>query len=129
MRTLIVLVCGSRDWTDASYIEGVLGFLEERHTLTVIEGGAVGADRTAGRWAAKARQRGVGWVRFPADWGQFGRSAGPIRNQQMLDYGPHLVLAFKDGFDWGMRRGGTEDMVRRATAAGVPAVVFPSRSC
>lgn len=33
---------------------------------------------------------------------------------------PDVVLAFKNGFDHEMKKGGTEDMCRRAKAAGVP---------
>jgi hypothetical protein len=48
-----------------------------------------------------------------ADWEKLGRSAGPIRNQAMLDEGrPDLVVAFPGHH-------GTADMVRRARAAGV----------
>lgn len=51
--------------------------------------------------------------RYPAQWSLHGRSAGPRRNQRMLDEGrPDLVLAFP-----GAR--GTADLVRRAQAAGV----------
>lgn len=50
---------------------------------------------------------------FKADWDKHGKAAGPIRNQQMLDEGkPDLVLAFAGGK-------GTDDMCRRARAAGV----------
>ena len=31
-------------------------------------------------------------VTYPADWDKFGRAAGPIRNQQMLDEGkPNMI--------------------------------------
>lgn len=116
-----------------------LSRLERQHPdLIVIEGGARGADRLAGQWAAKARYRGVGWLRIPAQWTEHhsdwcpgdwcarrGRcvAAGGRRNQQMLDYAlfatEQYTLAFKDGFDRTMKKGGTEDMVRRSKAAGV----------
>lgn len=131
---MIVLVCGSRDWGDAIPIVAALEFYATACApLVVIEGGAGGADRIAGTWAANARRRGVGWVRFPADWDGHGKAAGPIRNQQMLDWmllssEPKLVLAFKDAFDRMLQQGGTEDMVRRSTAAGVPTYVFDHRT-
>lgn len=93
--------------------------------LTVVEGGARGADRCAGRWAAGVRSAGVGWVRVPADWERYGRGAGPVRNGQMLAYllqardlGHAVgVLAFHDDL---ARSRGTLDMVTRAERAGVP---------
>lgn len=48
--------------------------------------------------------------------GPLDRSAGPKRNQRMLDKGkPDLVLAFPGG-------DGTADMVRKAKSAGVPII-------
>lgn len=62
---------------------------------------------------------------YPADWEKHGKAAGPIRNALMLEEGkPDLVLAFKDGFDWQFKRGGTEHMVRIAKAAGVRTIVI-----
>ena len=72
-----------------------------------------GADEGAERWAAL---EGVEVTRFPADWATHGRSAGPIRNSLMLAEGrPDVVIAFPGGR-------GTEDMVRKARAAGVPVI-------
>ena len=63
-----------------------------------------------------AKVRGIECVVFHADRAKYGRAAGPIRNQQMLDEGrPTLVVAFPDGR-------GTADMVRRARSAGVEVI-------
>lgn len=78
-------------------------------TDTVIHGGASGADNAAGRMA---RELNLEVEVHPADWKKHGRAAGPIRNQEMLDSGVDLVLAFPGGR-------GTADMVRRAREAGV----------
>jgi len=54
---------------------------------------------------------------FPADWKSYGKGAGPIRNQLMLDEGkPDLVLAFHN--DISSSRG-TADMIRRAKKHGI----------
>lgn len=137
---LVVIACGSRYWDDRRLIQVELEAITNSNPdLTiVVEGGALGADRQAGQWAARARQSGTGWLRIPAQWSvhhpdwcygdwckQYPRckAAGPRRNQQMLDYALHAdrqyVIAFKDGFDHTMKKGGTEDMVRRAKQAGV----------
>lgn len=122
-----MLACGDRNWTDGATVQKALEHLRTNRSepLTVIEGGARGADTFAGRWAARMRAQGVGWVRFSADWQQYGKRAGPIRNQAMLDYllqGRELgeivgVLAFHDDLDASK---GTADMVSRAQSAGVP---------
>lgn len=84
----------------------------------IIEGGATGADRHAREWAEhfglKPETYKADW--YPSGFGRLDRSAGPIRNQRMLDEGrPDLVLAFPGGT-------GTADMVRRARAAGVKVI-------
>lgn len=53
---------------------------------------------------------------FPAHWDKYGKAAGPLRNQQMLDEGtPDLILAFPGG-------AGTEDMCRRGVLAGIEVI-------
>lgn len=109
-----VLVCGSRSLPDA------LPFIAERlravGATVVIEGGANGADRQA---RAAALVLGLHVMTFEADWGR-GRRAGPLRNQEMLEAKPALVLAFHTDPKLGK---GTADMVARAEQAGVPVEV------
>lgn len=141
---LTVIVCGSRTWSDRRPVAERLAKLWDDHPcLTVIEGGAKGADRIAGQWAAPRRMDGVAWIRMTAAWSEhhpdwcrppcrherrYCAGAGARRNQDMLDWlletnGERQVLAFKADFDGSLRRGGTEDMVRRAKAAGVRGIV------
>lgn len=108
-----VLVTGGRDYDDLASVCRALDELRDAHgRLTVIQGGATGADYIARYWCEK--QNSVHMINEPADWKRHGRAAGPMRNQRMLDeHKPDLVLAFDGG-------PGTADMVRRAEAAGVP---------
>lgn len=114
-----VLVCGGRHFNDQVSVVDALNVLAATHgNLTVIEGGATGADRHARKWAY---YNGHAIQTFQADWSKYGRAAGPIRNQQMLDEGkPDLVLAFPGGR-------GTADMTNRAKAAGVCVQEVPER--
>ena len=110
-----VLVTGDREWDDRLIIETVIRGLADYDDLTVIEGGARGADRIAGDWAAYA---GVDYEEYPAKWSEHGKSAGPIRNRQMLKEGnPDIVVAFHNDLD---NSKGTKDMVAAAVKAGVP---------
>ena len=111
-----VLMCGSRDWIDPEPIRKAF----ERHQVTVcIHGGARGADTLAGREAAL---RGIPVAAFRAEWERYGRGAGPIRNQRMVDEGaPELVIAFHSDIE---ESRGTADMVRRAIQAGIPTEVI-----
>lgn len=104
-----LLVCGGRNYADR---DAVYCALLELHPSAVITGGASGADRIAEEWARPV----VPVETYKADWTKYGKAAGPIRNQQMIDEGkPDAVLAFPGGR-------GTADMVRRAVSAGIPVI-------
>ena len=84
-----VLVCGSRHFNDYELLESVLDKID---ITTLIHGAARGADTLGGEYA---KRRGINAIAFPADWHQYGRSAGPIRNYKMLKEGqPDCVIAF-----------------------------------
>jgi len=108
-----VLVTGGRDFSDRTLLFEALDRLHSLHGFTVlIHGDASGADRLAGEWAT---ERGVEVLACPADWKTHGRAAGPIRNKEMLNEKPQLVVAFPGGK-------GTADMVAKARKAGVKVV-------
>jgi len=114
-----VLVCGGRDFANRHRMMDVIEFLARFYgdDLRIMHGAAKGADTLAGDVAAEF---GVRCKAFPADWNAHGKKAGPIRNQQMLDYllwcqskGHSVqVVAFAGGR-------GTADMTARAEAAGI----------
>ncbi len=107
-----VLVCGDRNWKRMDIIERELKkFLPG---TVVIHGEARGAD-TLGAFVAD--KLGFKVVPFPAKWNIYGKGAGPIRNQQMIDEGkPDLVLAFHENLN---ESRGTKDMVHRARGMGI----------
>src|SRR6266404_2551027 len=81
--------------------------------IVIIEGGATGTDNAAADFATNNFCK---LEVFPADWKQHGRSAGYIRNKQMLFEGkPDLVVAFPGGK-------GTAMMVDLANRAGIKAI-------
>lgn len=111
-----VLVCGGRDYNDYETMYDHLEIrLDSKDIL--IHGNANGADVLSERVRIDLYgEDETKVVRFPADWDRYGKRAGPIRNQQMLDEGkPDLVLAFPGG-------SGTLDMVTRARKAGVTVI-------
>ena len=115
---LKVLVCGSRDWDDAAAITNRLGLIPfvRPDVPVVIHGAAPGADTLA---AKAARGFGMRVQAFPADWKTHGKAAGPIRNLQMLDQEPHVVLAFQRN---GSR--GTQHTIDEARKRGIKVEVF-----
>jgi hypothetical protein len=109
-----VLVCGGRSFDDLPLLDRTLNELHaERPITTLIHGGAAGADTMAHFWAGAA---GVPIEVYVAQWKKYGKGAGPVRNQRMLDEGKlDLVVAFPGG-------AGTEDMMKRARTAGVEVI-------
>lgn len=105
---MIALICGGREYADQPFMYKTL---DELNPDEVVVGGAPGADTMAEGWAI---MNGVARHVHPANWSSQGKSAGPIRNQEMLDMHPDIdvVIAFPGG-------SGTADMVRRAEAAGI----------
>ena len=110
--TDVVLIYGSRTWTDREAIELVV-FGLERDTI-IVHGGARGADSLADEaailWGLTRRV-------YLADWLKHGRAAGPIRNQTMID---KEQPTYAYGFRMPGESRGTDDMTRRLEVAGIP---------
>ncbi len=120
-----VLVCGGRDYgtrvteegytvintDEVSYLNTILDSLKTEFTdLVIIQGEARGADTLAKDWALRNK---VMTLSFPANWKQYGKSAGYRRNTQMLEEGkPDMVIAFPGGR-------GTKMMCEIAETAGI----------
>jgi hypothetical protein len=112
-----VLVCGDRNWVDKDAVRRELEKFPK--DTVVLEGEARGAD-TLGRDVAE--ELGLTVEKYPADWNQYGKAAGPIRNKEMLQHGaPDLVLAFHCNLSTSR---GTKHMVGIAKKAGVPVQVI-----
>lgn len=122
-----ILVTGSRDWQTIGVVRGaldeVLASLPAEQPLVVVHGDCVtGADIMAKTWALTTftpldtdDYEHVTEEPHPAAWHVHGRKAGPIRNQNMVNKGAHLCLAFiKDG-----SRGATHTAAL-AEKAGIP---------
>jgi predicted Rossmann-fold nucleotide-binding protein len=123
-----VLVCGGRDYLNASNVWNTLDWLHKRHAKisVIIEGGATGADALAESWAiarhvARIKER-ANWtdlshadavIRTRRDGVKYDAMAGHRRNQCMLDeHYPDVVVAFPGGT-------GTANMMALADKAGV----------
>lgn len=89
---MLVLICGSRTWTNGTKIRDRLQQLPP--DTTILTGGAKGADHLA---AYHARRLGLHVETILPDWDKWGKRAGIMRNLTMLDRNPDLVLAFWDG--------------------------------
>ncbi|HBO0103420.1 SLOG family protein [Pseudomonas aeruginosa] len=115
-----VVVTGGRYFTNKEVIYGALNAVlsEFRKSnkagtrrFVLVHGAAPGADTLSARWA---RDCGLAALAVPAEWMTFGRSAGPRRNAEMLEWVPaKLLVAFPGGR-------GTAHMVALARRRGLP---------
>lgn len=123
-KSRLVLVIGSRTWTNESLIAHALDVHTEPGD-TLLHGGAAGADRLANiAWGRICSKRGLDptdYTRvFEAEWRQFKKKAGPIRNKRMVDMKPYQVLAFMCGNN----SPGTKDCIRQAEKAKLNVILF-----
>ena len=112
-----IIFCGDRNWADRGWIIQVMSTLKENlKKFVVIEGEAKGADAMSCGVAVNILELPI--KRFPANWNEYGRAAGPIRNRQMLDEGKaDAVVAFHLNL---AESRGTADMVAAARKRGLP---------
>ena len=102
-----ILICGDRNYKDWVKVQEYLNTISR--TTVIIHGGARGADSLAGNLATSLKMK---VIKFPADWDKYGKAAGVLRNQQMLDEGyPDLVVYFHKDLE---KSRGTKDMVTKA---------------
>lgn len=92
---IVVAVVGSRQFSDKPCVENIIAILAERWggDLKVISGGAGGVDSWARDYCIG---NGIWFEEFPADWNSYGKRAGFLRNQQMIEMSQGVV-AFWDG--------------------------------
>lgn len=101
METIRVLVCGSRTFNDYALLERTLTRICAGRPVEIVEGGARGADTLAAKFATV---HALIHTQFTADWSQFGKKAGYIRNDAMGAYCEFdICVAFWDGFSLGTK--------------------------
>ena len=119
-----LLCTGCRDWSDAQAIDHQLRrfyfYCDTQGAKPwVVVGDANGADSIVREWL---NSRLLPYTRYDADWSQYGKSAGPRRNAQMvLDGQPDYAVAF-----WDNKSRGTANCIALCRDAGVPVRIVTS---
>jgi hypothetical protein len=147
--TCRILITGSRYWPAPEIIQAAFARLQETHPggqLVLVHGkcdprapltrervrwgkalaftpeeqiAGLGAD-----WLADRIATGLGWEieAYPADWKQYGKAAGGIRNGEMIATGPFAAcLAFAAAAESNQ---GTIDCAAKASVAGIATLFY-----
>lgn len=111
-----VIIAGGRDYHN---YDTLLEAIKESQfpISTVISGGAKGVDALGEKYA---EEMNISLKIYNADWEQFGRAAGPIRNGKMAEEGEALIAL------WDGKSKGTKNMIETATKKGL--IVFVKRT-
>lgn len=110
-----ILITGSRDWDNEPILWGAME-QEWVNGCTYIVGDCpTGADHLAYDYWQKMLANSSFLEKYYAKWFQHGRAAGPLRNQEMVDTGADICLAFRKN-----NSRGTRDCIIRAEAADIP---------
>lgn len=110
-----VIVCGGRNFWDKDFVFFKLDEIHSQTPITlVIHGAPAGADSLANAWANENK---IQRLPCPANWKDYGKRAGIIRNAEMLALNPNMVIAFPGGT-------GTQNMIDISKNAGFNVVIF-----
>lgn len=133
--TIRILVTGSR-YIDAvserlvrDVLNGVLMEIDKPYALgsgdvrpdvVIVHGGARGVDSVAENWTINRHPHGITAERHSAEWDEYGKRAGMVRNGQMVSLGAHLCLAFPRKVS-----PGTWNCIYQAVSAGIITRIYP----
>lgn len=92
-----IIIAGSRDFNNYELLRDRLNYLlknaSDEDEITIISGGARGADQLGERYA---KEKGYKIIRKPANWDKYGKSAGYKRNEEMAKIAD-VCVCFWDG--------------------------------
>ncbi len=110
-----VVIAGCRNYNNYAeakrFIDRCLSRILKENEIIIVSGGCSGADMIGERYA---KESGFKIERYPANWGKFGKSAGPKRNEEMARIAD-FVICF-----WDNESKGTKSMIELAKKHGKP---------
>lgn len=109
-----LIIAGTRTFSDVEKMYAELDHYIP-YVTEVVSGHARGADQMGEMWA---HEYNIDVKIFPADWKQYGRIAGFIRNEQMAEYADEAVV-FWDG-----KSPGTYNMIAQMRKRNKPTKII-----
>ena len=106
-----VIIAGGRDFNDYELLKKTCDkILSNQTDVEIVSGGARGVDALGERYA---KEKGYNLKIFLANWDEYGKRAGYLRNTEMGEYADGLI-AF-----WNGESRGTKHMIDIATEKGL----------
>ena len=98
-----VIIAGTREVTN---YKALLNAIENApfEITEVVSGCCRGVDQLGERWA---KENGIPTKIFRANFFQYGKRAGPLRNKEMAEYADALIAI------WDGKSNGTKDMINK----------------
>ena len=114
-RQFKVIIAGTRYFNDYSLLKETANRLladkiTAGYSIVIVSGGCAGADLLGERYA---KENGYSIDRYPAEWKEYGKKAGIMRNAVMADNADALI-AYWDGISRG-----TKNMIDEARKRGL----------
>ena len=107
-----LIIAGSRHLSlDVEGIQAFINYLGIENITEVVCGKAKGIDTSGELWA---KANGIPVQPFPAEWDQYGKAAGHIRNKAMAEYGDELLII------WNQKSRGSANMIQNMDKLGKP---------
>lgn len=112
---MLLVIAGSRTAKESHVRQALMRCPWTKDITRVISGTAHGADKFGEKFA---KENNIEVIQFPADWDQYGMSAGPRRNREMAENADAL-LAVWDGISKG-----THSMLNYAKKYGLKIMIY-----
>ena len=109
-----VIIAGGRDFHDYELLENKCDYYLsnlDTNVIVIVSGMALGADTLGEKYA---KRRGYKIDYYPANWDKYGKSAGFIRNKEMVDIAS-AAICFWDG-----KSKGTKHTIDLCKEKGIP---------
>jgi predicted Rossmann fold nucleotide-binding protein DprA/Smf involved in DNA uptake len=111
-----LIIAGGREFNDYQLMKESFDKYINSNNVTIISGTARGADRLG---EVLAQEYGLELIRMPANWNEYGKRAGYIRNESMANVATHALI-FWDG-----QSNGTRHMINLAKQYDLTVYVVP----
>lgn len=126
-KSIRIIIAGSRTFNNYNYMKrklssyiGLLMKTYQNAEFEIISGGAKGADNLGEKYAEENK---IKLTIMPADWEQYGKSAGFIRNKAMAEYAVKADKAYLIAF-WNGSSKGTANMINEAHRLNIATLIF-----